>query len=98
MGRGGQVYSGNVAPALLETTSDVLVPSLCNMKRISLTGIAFMDLNSQNFRTALSPLLISLHLVVSFIQVIIIHINFNPSIRKGYKQPRPRNHLSLHPF
>lgn len=62
------------------------VPSLCNMKRIPLTGIASMDLSSQNFRTALS-LLLSLHLVASFVLVIDIHINFDPSIRKSYKQP-----------
>jgi hypothetical protein len=70
------------------------VPSLCNMKRIPLTGIASMDLSSQNFRTA-PFLLLSFHLVASFVLVIDIHINFDPSIRKSYKQPTFSGHPDI---
>jgi hypothetical protein len=65
----------------------MIVPSLCNVKRVASTSIAFMQLSSHSFRTALSPLLLSLHLIASFVLVITIYIHLNSSIRKSYKKP-----------
>lgn len=69
----------------------MIEPSLCNVERISSTGIAFM-----------SPLLLTLHLVVGFVLVITIYINLDSSIRKSHQRSsrevfKPQHFLNAQP-